>query len=198
MAKDRPDGVPFQEQLPAVLRRDLLDRSFPSDREREGYRKEKPTVFDEDACRKILYVVMLGLPVRRACEAADVSYRSYQLWRKRWQEKDPAAAKLDWFFSRIKQARAAGMVTALETIRKGGHNWQAQAWIYERCYPEIGVVKSPGMVHGSKEMERSLAADKPLEEMTDDELNAYREQVAGVNVNAKPKGAHAYDRRDGK
>jgi len=63
----------------------------------------RPRTLTQEACRTILMLLEKGNFLNVACMAAGVLPSTFQKWRKRWQEGDPAAAEYEWFFAAIKK-----------------------------------------------------------------------------------------------
>jgi transposase len=137
----------------------------------------RPTVFTEETQQRIIEMLCDGMYLSRACIAAGISYQIFCHWRKRWKEDDPAAARFHHFFDAIEQAIAIGEFTALRRLREGPQNWQSLAWFLERRFPQRWGRKDREPVKSPP------PPDKPLEEMTDEELDRYHQQIKDARRN---------------
>jgi hypothetical protein len=123
----------------------------------------RPRTLTQEACRTILMLLEKGNFLNVACMAAGVLPSTFQKWRKRWRDGDPAAAEYEWFFASIKKTIAAGEAALLarnEAAADAG-GWQAAAWTLERRWPERWARKDVVEVRG---------VGKDLSDLSDEEL----------------------------
>jgi hypothetical protein len=130
-----------------------------------------PAVLTEDLQQRIVNMLGEGNYLKVACEAAGTTYWTYWWWRRRWSSGDPETAHLDPFFRAVDQAIRIGEGSALRKLRQGAPGWQAQAWFLERRFPQ----------RWGKQDRTPLPPkpNKPIDQMTDDEFERYRQEVEG-------------------
>jgi transposase len=130
---------------------------------------ELPTALSPEVQQRIVALLAEGNYLSTACGAAGITYHTFRWWQRRWQEGDPDAQRFDEFFRVVDVASKAAESNALGRIRTGEPNWQANAWFLERRFPQRW---------GRQERQAlPVKPPKPLDQMTDDELARYREQV---------------------
>lgn len=88
----------------------------------------RPTKRTPETADRICRAVRKGLAYTLACDAAGLSYETFNEWRK----ADPQ------FSAQLKAAEGEGAEELLATIRAASaENWTAAAWILERRYPQL-------------------------------------------------------------
>jgi transposase len=133
-----------------------------------------PTVLNEEVLTKIGELLCAGNYLSPSCRAAGITYQIFCHWRKRWLEGDPAAARHHHFFEAIELASSVAETAAIGKLKKGDPGWQAQAWFLERRFPQ----------RWGKQERTPLPPkrSKPLDQMTEDELARYNEEVAAARA----------------
>jgi hypothetical protein len=131
-------------------------------------RVEKPYVLTKEVQAMIVRSLAEGNYLTVACTRAGTTSRSFNRWRKRWEEGDEVAQQFTDFFLACQKAMAEAEATALATIRRGDPGWQGSAWYLERKFPK----------RWGRDRSSSPPPPEPLSEMTDEELDLYAEQVA--------------------
>jgi len=86
--------------------------------------KSKYTPENVDA---ILKAISLGLTDTSAYEYAGISKDTFYTWIKEYPD----------FLEKLKKARSANKAYLVSKIREAGQKqWQAHAWLLERCHPQ--------------------------------------------------------------
>ena len=133
----------------------------------------KPTVLTPEIQKKIVDMVLTGFPLRRACDASGLTYGTFKYWQRLWRDDDPLAHRFREFFEHLEEAIAVGEFGLWEKVHKGVNNWQANAWQLERRWPQRYGRRDRTPV--------TPQPDKPIEEMTEDEIQAFKAAVAGAD-----------------
>lgn len=110
----------------------------------------RPTKYTPEYIDKILEAIRLGAPLTHACRYANVSFETFNEWRKQYPE----------FSEQVKMAEGEMVKTCLEQIDTAATsgNWQAAAWRLERRYPhEFG--RRDRIPIDERELERQFEAE---------------------------------------
>lgn len=156
--------------------------AVPSEEEREAYAHDRPIVLDEARCRTILAMVAMGNDKVVACRAAGIDKKTYYAWRRRFQEGDPEALKLGWFWRALDQGEAICETLMVAGINQGGWNWQSRAWMLERKFGDRWRMKSRDDGGASA---RKVEPEKPLAEMNEEELAAHVRRLEAFDKQRK-------------
>lgn len=179
--------VPLDEQIPPRFLAILQEVGKTT----EEHRRERPTIYTPEAQSHFLEMVCLGMPYMRACHTVGWTYSGFKRWKRLWRRKDASADYLDEFFRLIPMAEATSMAMALKIIREGRISWTSAAWFLERKFPKEWLLKSQGQLRQPEQFAKALEPEKPLDQMTDEELAAHRRMIEAADVNAKPAHQHA-------
>lgn len=94
----------------------------------------KPNILNEELIKKLSDAIRSVLVMRRACDLIGLNRQNLDNWRKKSDElPDSIYAML---FIEIRKAQAEKIQTLLANIEERKSNWQANAWILERCFRE--------------------------------------------------------------
>ena len=182
--RDHPVPLNPEARVPMGLM-DMIEEwatnSVPSEAEREAYAHDRPTVLDEARCKTILAMVASGNDKVVAFRAAGVDKKTYYAWRKRYQEGDPEALKLGWFWKALDQAEALCEVLMVSGIAQGHWNWQSRAWMLERKFGHWQLKSRDDGGASAKKVE----PEKPLAEMNEEELAAHVRRLEAFDKQRK-------------
>lgn len=110
----------------------------------------RPSKYTPEYTDKILEAIRLGSPFTHACRYANVSFETFNEWRKQYPE----------FSDAVKVAEGESVRNCLDVIDKAAAkgNWAAAAWRLERRYPhEFG--RRDRMPIDERELERQFEAE---------------------------------------
>ncbi len=120
------------------------------------------TKYSPELQKKICDVLSAGNYIEAACAFVGIHVDTYHEWVKQKSE----------FSEAVKRARAQAEMQSVARLRQAGETgqWQADAWFLERSYPSRwGRTR--------QDVNITLSPPKPIEEMTDDELNDYETKL---------------------
>jgi hypothetical protein len=87
----------------------------------------RPTVKTPETAKRICKALALGMPFRKACVVARISYATFCEWRNESEE----------LRQQMEQAISVGIEKHLARIEKAAESdWRASAWWLERCHPQ--------------------------------------------------------------
>jgi transposase len=142
-----------------------------------AFHLERPTVLTPEIQQEIVQALADGCYLSVACTAAGITVSGFNHWRLRWEQGDPDAQKFSDFFVAVKMASGVAERNALARLKQGPQNWQSLAWFLERRFPQRWGRKDREPVKSPP------PPDKPLEEMTDEELDRYHQQIKDARRN---------------
>jgi transposase len=130
----------------------------------------RPYVLTAETQATIIELLAQGNYVTTACARAGITRFCFYHWRRRWEAGDPDAQKYDDFFNACEKASAQAEASALVEVRAGAPGWQGNGWFLERRFPKRW---------GKQDRSPVPPPDKPLKDMTDEELERYGKRVEG-------------------
>lgn len=98
----------------------------------------QPTKFCPEMTAKILEGIKACLVMTQACSYAGISRWSVYNWLEKGMNdiKNDICSEYAQFFYSVKRTQADEIKELIETIRLRKKNWQALAWLLERCFRE--------------------------------------------------------------
>ena len=90
---------------------------------------------DQNTTNRLLEAIRLGAFTEHACHFAGISSRTFRYWREK-ASNDIEPYKSLW--EQITLAESEAIVRRVARIEQAGAdgNWQADAWVLERKYPD--------------------------------------------------------------
>ena len=92
-------------------------------------------LLDTQLTERLLNAIRLGSYIEHACYYEGINARTFRMWRKTATEGiEPYKS----FWVEVTKAESEAIVRRLGRIEKAGQdgNWQADAWVLERKYPD--------------------------------------------------------------
>lgn len=97
----------------------------------------RPTKLTDELCEAICKDVKEGNTLTFSVQRQGITYQTFLNWMKKGKESKTQSGKFFDFFEAIKKAQEEGKNTLVKAIKKAGSkNWQANAWLLERMYPD--------------------------------------------------------------
>jgi hypothetical protein len=98
----------------------------------------RPSTLTREIGQKIINTVSEMLSINHAAEVNRESRTTIQSWIKKGSQDiaDNIDSDYAWFSAGIKEARGNYIKSAVKDLRNGKQNWQATAWLLERCVAE--------------------------------------------------------------
>ena len=95
----------------------------------------KPKLVDQELKERLLEAIRLGMYTEHACAYAGIASRTFRLWREKAENGvEPYAS----FWLEVNKAEADAIIRRVARIEQAGKEgqWQADAWLLERKYPD--------------------------------------------------------------
>lgn len=120
----------------------------------------RPCKLTPEVQERLLTAIRQGLKYDTACALAGITYHTMRNWMIAGEStKDGIYFN---FFTALKKAEAEAEEELIKSIRNAGHReWQANAWILERRYPERWA---------RRERSENVTINVDLDQLTDDQL----------------------------
>jgi hypothetical protein len=101
---------------------------------------------------KLLYALSKGAPYKLSCDYAGITFGTFNNWRKKADDGDPAFTE---FFERVRKIKGKAAINWLDKIDQAMEEgqWQAAAWKLERRYFRY-FGKSSDVMELAKKMDR--------------------------------------------
>lgn len=98
----------------------------------------RPTRLTEDFIEKFVAAVKAVLTYKRACEMCSLHKSSFYAYLDQAEKdkKDDIESIHTRFSDAVKKARSEKAQQYIKTIENREKNWQANAWLLERCFRE--------------------------------------------------------------
>ena len=92
-------------------------------------------LLDEEITERLLQAIKLGAFTEHACHYAGITSATFRKWRQNaMNDIEPYKS----FWQQVNLAESEAIVRRIARIEKAGAdgNWQADAWVLERKYPD--------------------------------------------------------------
>ena len=92
-------------------------------------------LLDKQITDTLLQAIKLGAFIEHACYYSGINSSTFRSWRSKAED---GVEPYKSFWSEVTKAEAEGIIRRMARIEKAGleGNWQADAWVLERKYPE--------------------------------------------------------------
>lgn len=92
-------------------------------------------LLDQQITDTLLSAIKLGAFIEHACYYAGINSSTFRSWRGKAEE---GVEPYKSFWAEVTKAEAEGIIRRMARIEKAGleGNWQADAWVLERKYPD--------------------------------------------------------------
>ena len=96
----------------------------------------RPTSLTPQVQTVITEALEKGLPIRRACELANIDERTYERWKSRGANGEEPFADFCRAVTRARAQCQDNLVAALNIAGIEPNHWKANAWLLERRFPD--------------------------------------------------------------
>ena len=92
-------------------------------------------LLDQDLTERLLEAIKLGMYTEHACAYAGISSSTFRRWREKAEE---GIEPFQSFWLQVNKAEADAIIRRVARIEQAGKDgqWQADAWLLERKYPD--------------------------------------------------------------